>query len=615
MLKISTPIRRFLKATNFWKDYYFIVREFKYFRGMAILALVFTLLAAVFEGFGVGFILTFLQSLTNPDAEPIQTGVAWFDAWILGVNAPATQRLYRVSGLIMLTTLLRLGFTYLGRLYSYTCQFTLAYRLRLRIFDQLQALSLTYFTKIRSGNLVHSLTAEINQITTAFEAVATFVTKGSTLLAYVVSMLLLSWPLTIVSVMLFSLLSVGVSNLIRRIREASFEKSEAGRQYASVSLEFINGIRTVHAFAAQDFERKRYHRSNKQLLDASTKTKSAQALVEPLVEGAATVMFMSMLIFAFGILIPRGQLQAASLLTFLFVLLRVIPILRQTSRARAQLGSFQGSLNDIQQLLRTDDKIYFQDGHVPFSRLKQAIEFRSMDFGYDAQELVLNNITLSIPQGRMTALVGASGAGKSTLAALIPRFYDPTQGQILIDGVDLQTFQINSLRRKLAVVSQDTFIFNDSVRNNIAYALEGVDEATIREAAQLANALEFIEEMPEGFDTLLGDRGVRLSGGQRQRIAIARALLRDPDILILDEATSALDSVSERLIQESIERLSVGRTVIAIAHRLSTIVRADKVVVLEQGRIVEQGSYQELLEQRGNLWKYHQMQHEVSQAS
>ena len=214
----------------------------------------------------------------------------------------------------------------------------------------------------------------------------------------------------------------------------------------------------------------------------------------------------------------------------------------------------------------------------------------------------------------MTALVGSSGAGKTTLADLIPRFYDPTQGKILIDGVDLREFEINSVRRKMAVVSQDTFIFNTSVWNNIAYGSEDADEAAIREAARNANALEFILDMPEGFETKLGDRGVRLSGGQRQRIAIARALLRDPDILILDEATSALDSVSERLIQESLEKLSVGRTVIAIAHRLSTIVRADKVVVLEQGRIVEQGEYQELLEQHGNLWKYHQMQHEFGKA-
>ena len=242
--------------------------------------------------------------------------------------------------------------------------------------------------------------------------------------------------------------------------------------------------------------------------------------------------------------------------------------------------------------------------------MKQSIEFRSVDFGYDKTSLVLKNISLTIEKGQMTALVGASGAGKTTIADLIMRFYDPIKGPVLIDGVDLRHIDINSLRGKLAMVSQDTFIFNTTIRNNIAYGSNDATNTKIMEAAQLANALEFIEEMPEGFETILGDRGVRLSGGQRQRIAIARALLRNPEILILDEATSALDAVSERLIQDSIEQLTFRRTVIAIAHRLSTIMRADKVIVLEQGEIVEQGTYNELLELRGKLWNYHQMQHE-----
>jgi len=318
-----------------------------------------------------------------------------------------------------------------------------------------------------------------------------------------------------------------------------------------------------------------------------------------------------MIILAMTVFVPNGTLQVASLLTFVFVLFRLIPALYSINGNLAQISSFQGSLENIKELLQRENKPYLENGKVQFSKLKRAIEFRSVDFGYDASDLVLHNITLTIEKGQTVALVGASGAGKTTLADLIPRFYDPTQGKVLIDGVDLREFDIDSVRRKMAIVSQETFIFNTCVRNNIAYGTEEADEQAILKAAQLANALEFIQEMPEGFDTQLGDRGVRLSGGQRQRIAIARALLRDPEILILDEATSALDSVSERLIQASLEKLSVGRTVIAIAHRLSTIVRADKVVVLEQGRIVEQGTYQELLEQRGRLWKYHQMQHEV----
>ncbi|MGF1591374.1 MAG: ABC transporter ATP-binding protein, partial [Pleurocapsa sp.] len=291
------------------------------------------------------------------------------------------------------------------------------------------------------------------------------------------------------------------------------------------------------------------------------------------------------------------------------------PIISQLNAIRARLSNLSGSFDNIQQLLRTDDKPYLKDGAAQFYKLKQAIEFVDVDFGYDANEPILQQISLTIPQGTTVALVGASGAGKSTLADLIPRFYDPLGGKILIDGIDLKKFKINSLRRKLAVVSQNTFIFNASVRDNIAYAIATANEADIREAARLANALEFIDQMPEGFDTQLGDRGVRLSGGQRQRIAIARALLRNPDILILDEATSALDSVSERLIQQSLEQLAAGRTVIAIAHRLSTIMQADQIVVLEKGRIVEQGTYQELLQQRGQLWQYHQVQNQVELAS
>ncbi|PIG95300.1 heterocyst formation ABC transporter subunit HepA [Gloeocapsopsis sp. IPPAS B-1203] len=607
--KLPKQISVVLKASSFWQGNYLIIREFKHFRRIILLALLFTLLAAVFEGIGVGFILTFIQSLTNPNATPIKTGIQVFDIWILGVNAPATERLYRISGLILLTTLFRLSLTYLGRLYVYTSQFTLAYRLSLRVFEQLQSLSLSYFVKTRTGSLVNSLTVEINQIAQAFEVISIFVTKGLILTTYVVSMFLLSWQLTIITVMLFGLLSVGISTLLKQVREASFARSKASRWYVSVSLEFINGIRTVQAFTAQEFERKRFYHASSQLLQAATKSRSAQALVEPLSEGVATVILICLLILAFAVLIPRGQLQAASLLTFLFVLLRLMPIRRQLDGARVKFSNFQGSISNIKKLLRTYDKAYIQNGQTQFPGLQQTIEFVSVDFGYNQSELVLRDITLTINQGQMTALVGASGAGKSTLADLIPRFYDPMGGQILIDGVDIRKFDLNSLRQKIAIVSQDTFIFNTSVRNNIAYALEDVDEAAIWEVARQANALEFIRELPEGFETQLGDRGVRLSGGQRQRIAIARALLRNPDILILDEATSALDSVSENLIQESLEKLSAGRTVIAIAHRLSTIFQADKVVVLEQGKIVEEGGYQELLRKQGKLWKYHQMQH------
>ncbi len=605
-LKLSKPLRNLLKATSFWQDNYLILREFKHFRKVAILAVVFSFLAATFEGFTIGFLLSFLQSLTEPNSQINKTGIINRVATsILGANPSPSSRLYLICLLILLSTWMRAGFNYLGGIYTESVQLNLADRLRKQMFEQLQSLPLSYFAKIRSGELINTITTEIERIKQTFSGAAFIFTRLITVAVYAVIMFLISWQLSIISVLVFSLLAVGMSTLNARVRETSFGISNANGKFNSTALEFINGIRTVHAFTTQEFERQRFYKASSNLLDASYKVVLAWTLVKPIAEGIATTVLISLIIISF----TKFALPAASLLTFFFVLVRVVPSIQDMNGTLAFISTLKGSLENIKELLRTDNKTYFQNGNVEFTGLKRSIDLVSVDFGYDATNLVLNNITLTIERGKMTALVGASGAGKTTLADLIPRFYDPTQGNILVDGLDLRQLQINSLRRKLAVVSQDTFIFNTSVWNNIAYGTEGASEAEIREAAQRANALEFIEEMPEGFDTELGDRGVRLSGGQRQRIAIARALLRDPEILILDEATSALDSVSERLIQESLEKLSVGRTVIAIAHRLSTIAKADKVVVLEAGLIVEQGNYQDLLERRGKLWKYHQMQH------
>ncbi|AFZ26763.1 ABC-type multidrug transport system, ATPase and permease component [Cylindrospermum stagnale PCC 7417] len=612
--KFYRAISNLFKATKFWQENYLILREFKHFRQIAILALIFSFLAATFEGVSLGFLLSFLQSLTSPNAEPIHIGIDWFDNLILGVNTSAVSRLYRVSGLILLSTLMRATFNYFGQVYTELSQLHLGARLRKQIFEQLQSLSLSYFAKTRSGELINTITTEIERIRQGFSGGAFLFTRGLTATVYLITMFLLSWQMTLISVFLFTLLGVGLSNLNARVRETSFGMSVANGNFTSTAIEFINGIRTVHACGTQELERQRYYKASDQVVSTSTKVVLTWTLVRPIAEAVATTVLVGMIILAFTNFVVNGTLQVASLLTFFFVLFRLVPFVQDINGTRAFISTLQGSADNIKNLLTTKDKTYFQNGPIEFQGLQRSIDLVSVDFSYSANQPVLNNITLTIERGKMTALVGASGAGKTTLADLIPRFYDATDGYIFIDEVDVRHFEINSLRRKIAVVSQDTFIFNTSVEKNIAYGASEVTEAEIHEAAQLANALEFILEMPEGFDTQLGDRGVRLSGGQRQRIAIARALLRNPEILILDEATSALDSVSERLIQESLEKLSIGRTVITIAHRLSTIAKADKVVVLEQGRIVEQGKYQELLELKGKLWKYHQMQYESTQS-
>lgn len=607
-LKLPGVLRTLLKTTQFWQENHLILREFRHFRGIVFLAIFFALIAAVFEGMTVGFIASFLQGLTNPDEPPIQTGLAWFDTVFLATQASATERIYRLSGLLLIGVWLRAFFDYLSTVYSRKSALKLVDNLRRRIFDQLESFRLSFYSTVSSGSLISTIRGEVNQVQQAFNVLSISVVHGSKVLAYLIAMLLLSWQLFLISALVFGLMSVGLTSLTARVREASFAVPKANKAFTARALAFVNGIRTVHASGTQQFERQRYYAAARKIHDSQLAVIRLSALVRPLIEGLGVTLLVGMVVVSYSLLISTGRLKAAELLTFLFVLIRTTPLVSSLNGTRVGFIASQGALHAVTELLRREDKPYFKDGQQPFNGLQRSIDFVAVDFAYNPGEPVLHDITLSIKRGETTALVGTSGAGKTTLADLIPRFYDPTQGRILVDGTDLSKLKINSLRQRMAIVSQDTFIFNTTVGENIVYGLDDVNQTDMIEAARAANALEFIQDLPDGFNTKLGERGVRLSGGQRQRIAIARALLRNPEILILDEATSALDSVTEKLIQDSLERLSKGRTVIAIAHRLSTIANADKVVVMEKGRIVEQGNYQDLLKEQGKLWKYHQMQ-------
>ncbi len=618
-MKIALPtgLERFIRATSFWREHRFILREFKHFRKIVFLAILFSLIGAFLEGITVGFIASFLQGLTNPEEPPIRSGLAWFDTFVLATEAQAIERVYRLSGLLLIGVWLRASFDYLGSIYAKKASLGLIDALRRRIFEQLKSFSLSYYTNANPGELINTLRGEVKQLQQAFDLLSNVFVFGLKLLAYMVAMLVLSWQLFLTAVLVFGLMGVGLTALTGRVREASFAVPKANKTFTSSALAFVSGIRTVHASCTQDLETARYSRATREIYKAQVGVIQLSELVQPIIEGAGATLLVGMVIVSYSLLISTGQMTAAELLTFLFVLIRTTPLFSALNGTLVGFMASQGSMSSVSDLLRREDKPYFEDGKQAFTGLQRSIRFESVDFAYSPGEPILHGITVSIERGKTIALVGASGAGKTTLADLLPRFYDPTQGRILVDGVDLRSFKINTLRQRMAIVSQDTFIFNTTVKENIVY---GVDEASdtdqkVYKVAQMANALDFILDMPQGFDTVLGERGVRLSGGQRQRIAIARAMLRNPDILILDEATSALDSMTEKLIQDSLEKLSKGRTVVVIAHRLSTIADADKVVVLEQGRIVEQGKYQDLISRRGKLWKYHQMQFEPDTSS
>ncbi|MCA1993352.1 MAG: ATP-binding cassette domain-containing protein, partial [Coleofasciculus sp. S288] len=305
------------------------------------------------------------------------------------------------------------------------------------------------------------------------------------------------------------------------------------------------------------------------------------------------------------------QIEALStvLLIYLFLLFRLLPYMGQLNGQRGSLANSAPSTAIVVDFLRRDNKPFMKNGTTPYTKLEQGIRVEGLSFAYPGHDgLVLRGVNLWVPKGTTLALVGSSGAGKSTLADLLPRFYDPLEGSIMVDGRDLREYDIRSLRQSMGIVSQDTFLFNTSVRNNIAYGRPKTTDNEIIEAAKRANAYEFITQLPKGFDTEIGDRGVMLSGGQRQRIAIARALLRNPDILILDEATSALDTVSERLVQQAIDELCRDRTTLVIAHRLSTVQKAHQIAVMDKGRVVEIGTHDELLKKGGHYTRLYSMQ-------
>ena len=451
-------VQNFVKATRFWQDNRLILRELRAFPGIVALAFLFPLLAAIFEGFGIGFLLAFLQNLVNSNAEPFRTGFAWFDIYVLGIQESSLNQLYRISALILCSTWIRAIFNYLTAVYMGLARTRLVNRLYKKIFEQLQALGLSFFGQVRTGELVNVLTGEVGQLQQAINQFSFLLSKGLVLVVYAVILLTISWQLSIAAILLFTLAGAAISTLNKRIREASFPLSHARGDFSAIATELINSIRTMQAFATQDFERQRFYQASDRVADADVQAVMKFAVVRPLGESVASTILIGMIVVGMGVFAANGQLQAASLLTFIFILFRVVPAIQEINNGIASLSSFHGSVHAIEELLRRDNKPYLQNGHRRFTGLEKAIEFVSVDFSYDLGSPILHNITLSIPKGQTVALVGASGAGKSTLADLIPRFYDPTQGEIRLDGINLREFDITTVRHRMAVVSQLSLI-------------------------------------------------------------------------------------------------------------------------------------------------------------
>ncbi|MBD2230144.1 ABC transporter ATP-binding protein [Phormidium tenue] len=517
---------------------------------------------------------------------------------ILGIPGPG--RAVLMLSFIVLTILLKNLANYLSSVTSEGLSRRLTCDLRRDGLDLLLRVDIDYHNTMRTGDIIQRLNDQIGRAVTSINAVINLLRASLNILFFGVVLLSISGSLTLAAVVLMAGVLLLNRYVIARAREYGKTLAEASKDYSVRTLEMLNGMRLVKATANEAAEFAQVEALIERREQAALRSQMNAAIIGPLNEILSILALVAIILISQFWLGSGSAASATLLLTFLFVLSRVVQFVGQLNSARSQLANSAASVDLVYDFLRCDNKPFMAQGSRPLTTLSQGITFEGIAFKYPtAKDWSLHEITLSLPKGTTLALVGASGAGKSTLADLLPRFYDPVAGRIAIDGVDLREFDLGSLRRAMGIVSQDTFLFNATVRDNIAYAQPAATDAEVVQAAQRANAYEFISQLPQGFDTVVGDRGVMLSGGQRQRIAIARALLQNPPILILDEATSALDTVSEQLVQAALEDLSRDRTTLVIAHRLSTIRKAHQIAVLDQGRVVELGTHEELLQHQG----------------
>ena len=571
-------------------------------------------LAALFDAYSFSLLIPFLNALFGmPSLLPANSG--WLSAFLdrtIGLLLDPNDKmgsLQIVIFIIVISVALKNFFVWLAGNLGAQLQEYVTRDVRDAVYTHLQRLPLGFFARTKVGQIISRVISDTAQVKNVITTLVTQSFQSAALvLAYIAVLLSTSFQLTLIALIVAPLVIGALQPLLKRLRRGYRRLGDDYGEMTSVLQEAVTGVRLVKAFRAEPYEERRFLDASNRYSDGLMRITRVAFLSQPITEFLGTLVAVAILWIGARMVLVGHTLQSAQLITFLVIVMRLLQPMKQLSQIPTTAQQALAASDRLFEVLDSPTELMIDKGTRTVDGFHQGVDFEHVSFAYD-QEPVLLDIDFTARKGEVVALVGPSGAGKSTLVDLIPRFYEPTSGRILVDGVDSRDLRLSSLRSLTGIVSQDTVLFNDTVRNNIAYgAGERFTDAQIIAAARAANAHGFITELPEGYDTVLGERGMRLSGGQRQRIAIARALLIDPPILILDEATSALDTESERLVQEAIDRLLAGRTVFVIAHRLSTVIHADQILVLDRGRIAERGTHQELLALRGAYFRLYSMQ-------
>jgi len=568
--------------------------------------------AALLDVFSFTLLIPFLNALfRSPGGSAPDGPVTDLQRRLIGTFLDASDKmaaLRNIIAVILVAVTLKNVLLWLSGQFAASLQEYVTRDLRNAFYAHLQRLPLPYFTRMKTGQIlarVLSDTAQTKQVVT--ETVTRSLQSAAVVVTTIVALFVMSWRLTLLALIIVPLLIALLQPLLRRLRKTHRRLSNQYGDMTAVVQEAVSGIRLVKSFRGEAYEEWRFRDASNRYSQGMVRATRISYLAMPVTETLGTVIAVTILwIGARQVLL--GGMSAAVLITFLVLVMRMLQPLKQLSQVPTVAQQSLAAAERLFEILDAPTEAARDAGTRSLGALQHGIEFDHVTFAYE-DEPVLEDVSFTVRKGDVVALVGPSGAGKSTLVDLLPRFFEPTRGRILFDGVDTREIRLESLRSLTGIVNQDTVIFNDTVRSNIAYGTSGrFSDEQIIAAAKAANAHDFIRELSAAYDTLLGERGTRLSGGQRQRIAIARALLVDPPVLILDEATSALDTESERLVQEAIERLLAGRTVFVIAHRLSTIAHASQILVLDRGRIVERGTHEELVSRNGVYRRLHALQ-------